>query len=223
MYIGGIPAEDILIISVDAIPDIGDAVAAIVPHMFGRPAAAVADLARKGIAAGQAERERRLPAFLHHVLVGIRAADDLDNVETQRAAVGGEFGEFIQRHSLAESLPPRISQPQEWRAVGMLEVALSQAFVDYAKDIQTGQLVPSRIDDGMVRIELVHADDMAQPQRFELEDGRLSGCVERTWPIALAAVRGRQREADSRVLDFVERRDVCLLDEIGRSVTVHVR
>lgn len=37
------------------------------------------------------------------------------------------------------------------RDFGMVEVALSQALVDYANDIQTGFLVPSQIDDGMVR------------------------------------------------------------------------
>ncbi|MEX0303312.1 MAG: murein L,D-transpeptidase [Leisingera sp.] len=37
------------------------------------------------------------------------------------------------------------------RDIGNIEAALSQALVDYAIDLQTGLLVPSRIDDGMVR------------------------------------------------------------------------
>ena len=37
------------------------------------------------------------------------------------------------------------------RDLGMVEVALSQALVDYASEIQTGILIPSQIDDGMVR------------------------------------------------------------------------
>ncbi|UWQ34733.1 L,D-transpeptidase family protein [Leisingera sp. M527] len=37
------------------------------------------------------------------------------------------------------------------RDIGTIEAALSQALVDYATDLQTGLLVPSRIDDGMVR------------------------------------------------------------------------
>ena len=37
------------------------------------------------------------------------------------------------------------------RDIGMVEAALSKALVDYATDLQTGHLVPSRIDDGMVR------------------------------------------------------------------------
>ncbi|WP_390922587.1 L,D-transpeptidase family protein [Parasedimentitalea psychrophila] len=39
------------------------------------------------------------------------------------------------------------------RDLGMVEVSLSQALVDYASDIQTGILIPSQIDDGMVRVK----------------------------------------------------------------------
>ncbi|SMX22007.1 L,D-transpeptidase family protein [Boseongicola aestuarii] len=37
------------------------------------------------------------------------------------------------------------------RQLGALEVTLSRIFLDYARDIQTGILVPSRVDDGLVR------------------------------------------------------------------------
>ncbi|MQQ07106.1 L,D-transpeptidase family protein [Epibacterium sp. SM1979] len=37
------------------------------------------------------------------------------------------------------------------RDLGEAEAALSKAFVEYARDMKTGLLVPSRIDDGMVR------------------------------------------------------------------------
>ena len=37
------------------------------------------------------------------------------------------------------------------RDLGRAEVALAQLFLDYARDIQTGQLIPSRVDDGIVR------------------------------------------------------------------------
>ena len=37
------------------------------------------------------------------------------------------------------------------RDIGLVEVAMSRAFVEFAEDIQTGFLIPSRIDDGMVR------------------------------------------------------------------------
>nr|WP_245890216.1 L,D-transpeptidase family protein [Celeribacter persicus] len=37
------------------------------------------------------------------------------------------------------------------RDLGRAEVAMAQLFLDYARDIQTGQLIPSRIDPGLVR------------------------------------------------------------------------
>lgn len=37
------------------------------------------------------------------------------------------------------------------RDLGRAEVAMAQLFLDYARDMQTGQLVPSRIDSGIVR------------------------------------------------------------------------
>ncbi|WP_254679643.1 L,D-transpeptidase family protein [Celeribacter baekdonensis] len=37
------------------------------------------------------------------------------------------------------------------RDLGRAEVAMAQLFLDYARDIQTGQLIPSRIDSGIVR------------------------------------------------------------------------
>ncbi|UWQ55604.1 L,D-transpeptidase family protein [Leisingera caerulea] len=42
-------------------------------------------------------------------------------------------------------------QARTTRDFGMAESALSKALVDYATDLQTGLLVPSRIDDGLVR------------------------------------------------------------------------
>ena len=40
---------------------------------------------------------------------------------------------------------------QSDRDLGRAEVAMAQLFLDYARDIQTGQLIPSRIDSGIVR------------------------------------------------------------------------
>ena len=39
------------------------------------------------------------------------------------------------------------------RDLGRAEVALAELFLDYARDMQTGQLVPSRVDSGIVRQE----------------------------------------------------------------------
>ena len=48
-------------------------------------------------------------------------------------------------------LAEQMQNARTTRDLGLLEVQLSQALVDYATDIQTGFLVPSQIDDGMVR------------------------------------------------------------------------
>ncbi len=50
-----------------------------------------------------------------------------------------------------QQLMDRMRDAQTTRDVGMVEVALSRAFVTYARDIQTGVLRPSTIDGGMVR------------------------------------------------------------------------
>nr|WP_058291865.1 L,D-transpeptidase family protein [Tritonibacter multivorans] len=51
----------------------------------------------------------------------------------------------------ANALLDQMRNVQSTRDLGEVEVALSRALVDYARDIQTGLLVPSRIDEGMVR------------------------------------------------------------------------
>ncbi|MBT8412924.1 MAG: L,D-transpeptidase family protein [Boseongicola sp.] len=61
----------------------------------------------------------------------------------------------------AHGLPASLYQPDEIRAMmraartdgqrGALEVELSRIFLAYARDIQTGVLIPSRIDEGLVR------------------------------------------------------------------------
>ncbi|TLP56901.1 murein L,D-transpeptidase [Parasedimentitalea maritima] len=48
-------------------------------------------------------------------------------------------------------LTEQMKNARTTRDVGLVEVALSRALVDYARDVQTGLLVPSQIDDGMVR------------------------------------------------------------------------
>ncbi|NIZ62715.1 murein L,D-transpeptidase [Sedimentitalea sp. CY04] len=50
-------------------------------------------------------------------------------------------------------LTEQMQNARTTRDIGMVEVALSRALVEYANDIQTGFLVPSQIDDGMVRVK----------------------------------------------------------------------
>jgi len=65
-----------------------------------------------------------LPARLHHPFVGVRPADDLDDVESLGLAIGREFLKPFPGHPFAEVLPPRVAEPQERGAVDVLEVAM---------------------------------------------------------------------------------------------------
>ncbi|MBO9449652.1 L,D-transpeptidase family protein [Tropicibacter sp. R16_0] len=56
----------------------------------------------------------------------------------------------VDRYRL-DLLMDKMRNAETTRDLGMVEVALSRAFVTYARDIQTGVLRPSTIDDGMVR------------------------------------------------------------------------
>ena len=51
----------------------------------------------------------------------------------------------------ADELMRQMSGVRTTRDLGLVEVALSRAFLDFATDIQIGQVVPSSIDDGLVR------------------------------------------------------------------------
>lgn len=55
------------------------------------------------------------------------------------------------RSAEVNALLEQMREARTSRDIGMVEAALSKALVDYATDLQTGLLVPSRIDDGMVR------------------------------------------------------------------------
>ncbi|MQY41482.1 L,D-transpeptidase family protein [Epibacterium sp. SM1969] len=49
------------------------------------------------------------------------------------------------------NLTAQLKGVQTTRDLGRVEAAMSKAFIDYAQDMKTGLLVPSRIDEGMVR------------------------------------------------------------------------
>jgi len=81
-------------------------------------------------------------------------AGDMDRA--RRAALLQALGN-ISVHGLPDrsaevaSLTQQMRNARTMRDIGLVEVALSRALVNYASDIQTGLLVPSQIDDGMVR------------------------------------------------------------------------
>ncbi|WP_109464529.1 L,D-transpeptidase family protein [Albibacillus kandeliae] len=76
----------------------------------------------------------------------------------QRRAALIEALNSVEIHGLPASrydvagLMAKMGAAHTTRDIGMVEVALSKAFLDYAHDVQSGLLVPSRVDDGIVRV-----------------------------------------------------------------------
>jgi L,D-transpeptidase YcbB len=68
-----------------------------------------------------------------------------------RALAGAETHGLPTHRYNAAGLMAQMRDVRTTRDLGMVEVALSQAMVIYARDIQSGILVPSKIDDGLVR------------------------------------------------------------------------
>ncbi|MBL4767924.1 MAG: L,D-transpeptidase family protein, partial [Rhodobacteraceae bacterium] len=68
-----------------------------------------------------------------------------------RALAGAETHGLPAHRYDAAGLMQQMRDVRTTRDLGMVEVALSQALVTYARDIQSGVLVPSKIDSGLVR------------------------------------------------------------------------
>ncbi len=68
------------------------------------------------------------------------------------AALGSadEHGLSVKRYDI-EGLKAKLAAAKTKRALGEAEVALSKAFVKYARDVQTGMLTPKRVDANIVR------------------------------------------------------------------------
>lgn len=62
----------------------------------------------------------------------------------------GEHGLVSDHYDIA-GLKSDIRAARTKRDLGLVEVKVSLTFLDYARDVQTGMLTPSRIDDGLVR------------------------------------------------------------------------
>jgi hypothetical protein len=98
-----------------------------------------------------------------------------------------EWGHVLGNPALIASLVDRLMEQMRnartTRDLGMVEVALSAAFVKYASDVQTGLVVPSRIDKGIAR-EIAYRDhDRNQPSEQRVLDERGSGLArQRTQP-----------------------------------------
>ncbi len=76
----------------------------------------------------------------------------------------GDHGLPVTRYD-PEALMAQMSAARTSRDLGQLEVALSRAFLRYARDVQTGLLIPSRIDRAMVR-EVPYRDRLSYLVNF---------------------------------------------------------
>jgi len=87
----------------------------------------------EGIWTGNRSRDRARRAAL------LKALEEADN-----------HGLPASRYNLA-IIENRVRSARGQRDLGLLEVEMSRAFLQYARDIQTGVLVPSRVEDQIVR------------------------------------------------------------------------
>lgn len=69
----------------------------------------------------------------------------------------------------AEGLAARFASIRSERDRGLLEVAMSAAFLSYVRDIQTGALEPAKVDGGIIR-EIPRRDPLAQLTAFAAAD-----------------------------------------------------
>lgn len=68
-----------------------------------------------------------------------------------------------------EALTEQMRRVRTTRDLGLVEVALSRAFVSYARDVQSGILVPSSIDEGISR-EVNYRDQTEYLEAFSASD-----------------------------------------------------
>lgn len=81
-------------------------------------------------------------------------ADDFSRARARRTALVRALKDAPE-HGLApydtSLLEANLRSIKSDRDLGRAEVQMAQMFLDYARDIQTGQLIPSRVDSGIVR------------------------------------------------------------------------
>jgi murein L,D-transpeptidase YcbB/YkuD len=104
-----------------------------------------------------------------------------------RAAVQG----LPESRYRVDRLKAQMAAVRTTRDLGEVEVALSRAFVTYAKDVQTGLLTPSKIDDGIKRVVPLH-DRESYLNEFALSDNP-QGYL-RALPPMTAEYRGLMKE-----------------------------
>lgn len=85
------------------------------------------------------------------IWTGTGAPDLARRAALMRALAGADTHGLPASRYNAAGLMAQMRDVRTTRDLGLVEVALSQALVKYARDIQSGVLIPSRIDAGLVR------------------------------------------------------------------------
>ncbi|MCB1343462.1 MAG: peptidoglycan-binding protein, partial [Pseudooceanicola sp.] len=134
------------------------AAVALLALTAGLPAApALAQVtAYKQAIAEAASQDDELAAFYRESGYAPLWTGEGDSFRARRAALVAALSD-VARHGLPESrydvagLMAKMKAAHTTRDIGMVEVALSHAFLDYAHDVSSGMLTPAKIDPGILR------------------------------------------------------------------------
>ncbi|MGI3211074.1 L,D-transpeptidase family protein [Roseovarius tibetensis] len=123
------------------------------------PAAALADrqsTAFRQAVAEAASQDREIAAYYREVSYRSIWTGETEGDRARRRALVHALSQSG-RHGLPEArydldgLIAQMSQARSLRDLGQVEVALTRAYLDYARDVQSGVLVPGRVDNGIKR------------------------------------------------------------------------
>ncbi|CUJ95110.1 murein L,D-transpeptidase [Ruegeria denitrificans] len=108
---------------------------------------AMAEFAPSGSDIAEFYRERGFDP----IWVGETAQHTARRARLIRALSSTDMHGLPQGSDSAQSLVEQMKDAQTTRDLGAVEIKLSRAFVEYARNVQSGALRPSQIDDGLVR------------------------------------------------------------------------
>ncbi len=123
--------------------------------MLSQPATAQITAFKQAIAEAASD-DSEVAAFYRSnqytpIWTGSDPADLARRAALMRALAGAATHGLPEHRYDAAGLMAQMREVRTTRDLGMVEVALSQALVAYARDIQSGVLVPSKIDEGLAR------------------------------------------------------------------------
>ena len=140
------------------------AIALVVPVLSAQPAQAQVTAFKQAVAEA-ASRDADVAAFYRGSgFAPIWTGEDADDLDRRKAlmtalASAENHGLPIARYDY-EGLMDRLADARTARDLGFLEVEMTKTFLQYARDIQTGAIVPSRVDADIVR-EIPYRDRSA--------------------------------------------------------------